>query len=111
MSIVLSQRQRNVTPLSRTIAMILDDKMFEVVTESQVLKFTFALYELQHPGKNVLKVVPPLLPIDKGALVQHVSGRGSIGAEGWEILGANDFDLRAYDIWQAAKKKIYRVRK
>lgn len=91
--------------------MTIDDRTFESATEGQVLKFTFALYELQHPGADVLKVAPPLLHCDKGALIQHRDGRGSIGAEGWEILGANGFDLRAYDIWQATKKHIYRIKK
>lgn len=88
--------------------MTIDDTFFAEVTEGAVLKFTLALYELEHPGTDALKVATNAIRCDKGALVQHRDGKGSIGVEGWELLGSHGFDLRGYDTWIAAKRKQYR---
>lgn len=76
-------------------------------TEGAVLKFVLALYELEHPGTDAIKVACECLSMDKGTLNQHKEGRGSIGFEGWQML-SEKFDLRPFDIWTAAKREQYR---
>ncbi len=76
-------------------------------TEGAVLTFVFALYELEHPGTDAVKVAAELLGMDKGTLTQYKQGRGSIGFENWQRL-SEKFDSRPFDIWTAAKREQYR---
>jgi hypothetical protein len=69
-----------------------------------------ALFELDPENPDGVKEMASLLRCDKGALTQHMNGKGSIGIEGWELLGQR-FDLRAYDIWTESKRKQYRTKK
>ena len=99
------------TKRPRTIAngkqMDLDETLIGRAREGAVLKLTIALFELDPDNPDGIKEMASLLRCDKGALIQHLANRGSIGIEGWERL-AERFDLRPYDIWCAAKKREYR---
>ena len=89
--------------------MIVRDDIIANATEGDVLRFTLALWELEHGNLKVTadSEASSILGMSKNAFVQHKEGKGSIGIEGWEKLG-KAFDLRAYDIWLDAKRKQYR---
>jgi hypothetical protein len=97
----------------RRFAMVIDDKYIERASEAKILKFVLALWELmqEEDAAVALKEAPSVLHCDKGSVIQHSNGKGSIGPEGWERLGSNGFDIRAYDIWLLAKQKQYRSKK
>lgn len=93
-----------------SIQMDLDEELIGRAREGAVLKLTVALFELDPDNPDGVKEMASVLRCDKGALIQHMNGKGSIGIEGWESL-AGRFDLRPYDIWTAAKRRQYRAKK
>lgn len=80
--------------------MTVTDDIIRGANESDVLRFTLALWTLEHHNLTLRAEdeAVSILKISKPALTQYLEGHGSIGPEGWEKLRAK-FDLRPYDIW------------